>query len=415
MIKKILIALLILPAFVYAQKDDFITLPTGLKYKMIKVAGQPKAAVGNMVKLFITYTTKNDSVIFSSSMIGEPAEIQLSAPKVHGDPMEGFAMLGKGDSAIFLILVDSLYKGGQLPSFAKHGDYLKLSVGMISNLTMEEYQVYKSNEAKMQVETDDKLIQDYIKTHNLDAQKTSSGLYYVITQKGTGPMPISGRKVKVNYTGKLLNGNIFDSSLNPGRTPFEFPLGQGKVIRGWDEGVALLPVGTKATLLIPSALGYGAHGMGAAIPANAVLVFEIEVLGVDDKPQLSNEDEIKNYIQTHNLNAQRTASGLYYIVDQQGSGAKPQAGKVVTVNYTGKLMDGTIFDSSLNPGREPFTFTLGVGQVISGWDEGIALFNVGGKGTLIIPSNLGYGEQGAGGSIPPNAVLIFEIEVVAAN
>ncbi|HAP01209.1 MAG TPA: peptidylprolyl isomerase [Bacteroidetes bacterium] len=286
---------------------------------------------------------------------------------------------------------------------------------MISNLTMEEYQVCKANDAKKQVEADDKLIQDYIKSHDLKAQKTADGLYYVITQQGTGPMPMVGRKVKVNYTGKLLNGNIFDSSLNPGRTPFEFPLGQNKVIHGWDEGVALLPVGTKATLLIPSALGYGDHGMGASIPANAVLIFDIEVLGVDDKPQVSNEDEIKNYIKANNLNAQRTASGLYYIVDQQGSGAKPQAGKVVTVNYTGKLLDGTIFDSSLNPGREPFTFTLGVGQVISGWDEGIALFNVGGKGTLIIPSNLGYGEQGAGGSIPPNAVLIFEIEVVAAN
>lgn len=87
----------------------------------------------------------------------------------------------------------------------------------------------------------------------------------------------------------------------------------------------------------------------------------------------------------------------------------------ITVNYTGKLEDGTIFDSSKSPGREPFVFTLGVGMVIKGWDEGFNGMRVGGKRTLTIPPEMGYGAQGAGGIIPPNATLIFEVELLGVE
>lgn len=95
-----------------------------------------------------------------------------------------------------------------------------------------------------------------------------------------------------------------------------------------------------------------------------------------------------------------------------GTGAEAVAGKAVTVNYTGTLTDGTKFDSSLNPGREPFTFNLGAGEVIEGWDKGVAGMKVGGKRKLTIPPQLGYGERGAGASIPPNSTLIFEVELL---
>ena len=120
---------------------------------------------------------------------------------------------------------------------------------------------------------------------------------------------------------------------------------------------------------------------------------------------------IEDYLRKNNIHSQKTSSGLAYIIEKQGDGAKAEAGKTVTVNYTGKLLDGKVFDSSLNPGRTPLSFKLGRGQVIKGWDEGIALFNVGGKGTLIIPSTLAYGARAAG-SIPPNSILIFDIEVL---
>ncbi|MCX6705208.1 MAG: FKBP-type peptidyl-prolyl cis-trans isomerase [Candidatus Woesebacteria bacterium] len=98
-----------------------------------------------------------------------------------------------------------------------------------------------------------------------------------------------------------------------------------------------------------------------------------------------------------------------------GTGAEALAGKKITVNYTGTLTDGTKFDSSLNPGRTPFEFTLGVGEVIQGWDQGFAGMKVGGKRKLTIPSSLGYGATGTGGVIPPNATLIFEVELLGVE
>jgi FKBP-type peptidyl-prolyl cis-trans isomerase len=107
----------------------------------------------------------------------------------------------------------------------------------------------------------------------------------------------------------------------------------------------------------------------------------------------------------------KTASGLEYVETQAGTGAQAQDGRNVSVHYTGRLQDGTVFDSSVSRGV-PITFKLGVGQVIKGWDEGIALMKVGSKAQLIIPPDLGYGASGAGGVIPPNATLIFDVELI---
>ena len=106
-----------------------------------------------------------------------------------------------------------------------------------------------------------------------------------------------------------------------------------------------------------------------------------------------------------------TDSGLQYVDITEGTGAMPQAGQRVTVHYTGTLEDGTKFDSSRDRGR-PFTFQIGVGQVIKGWDEGVSTKRVGGQRQLVIPAELGYGSRGAGGVIPPNATLIFDVELL---
>jgi peptidylprolyl isomerase len=106
-----------------------------------------------------------------------------------------------------------------------------------------------------------------------------------------------------------------------------------------------------------------------------------------------------------------TDSGLQYIDLVEGTGATPQAGQTVVVHYTGTLENGTKFDSSRDR-NQPFSFQLGAGRVIRGWDEGISTMKVGGRRQLIIPSDLGYGARGAGGVIPPNATLIFDVELL---
>ncbi|QXE85624.1 FKBP-type peptidyl-prolyl cis-trans isomerase [Geomonas nitrogeniifigens] len=110
----------------------------------------------------------------------------------------------------------------------------------------------------------------------------------------------------------------------------------------------------------------------------------------------------------------KARSGLKYLDLQPGTGRVPQKGKKVRVHYTGWLQDGTKFDSSLDR-EKPIMFTLGTGEVIKGWDEGLASMKVGGKRRLIIPAKLGYGEKGAGGKIPPNADLVFDVELIDAE
>ena len=124
--------------------------------------------------------------------------------------------------------------------------------------------------------------------------------------------------------------------------------------------------------------------------------------------------KFENWITSTYPTAKKTNSGLWYVIERQGDGAQAVAGKTVSVHYSGKLMDGREFDNSYSR-NEPIEFKLGVGQVIPGWDEGIALMKVGAKYKLIIPSELGYGKRGAGGVIPPNATLIFDTELVAVK
>jgi FKBP-type peptidyl-prolyl cis-trans isomerase len=112
---------------------------------------------------------------------------------------------------------------------------------------------------------------------------TPSGLIYIITKRSTGRKPRPGETVVVNYTGLLTSGVKFDSSLDRGQ-PFKFKLGEGRVIKGWDEGIEKLRVGEQATLIIPSELGYGARGSGGIIPPDATLVFIVELMGIEEPP-----------------------------------------------------------------------------------------------------------------------------------
>ena len=140
---------------------------------------------------------------------------------------------------------------------------------------------------------------------------------------------------------------------------------------------------------------------------NTFTTAQVEIEKVNSENARKSSEEIKKITE----GATKTKSGLAYIMSKEGSGSKPTAGTIVSVHYTGKLADGSKFDSSYDR-NAPIEFPLGEGRVIPGWDEGISLLKVGGKATFIIPPHLAYGTKGAGGVIPPNATLIFEVELM---
>ncbi|MCK6628104.1 MAG: FKBP-type peptidyl-prolyl cis-trans isomerase [Anaerolineae bacterium] len=234
-------------------------------------------------------------------------------------------------------------------------------------------------------------------------------MQYVVVEEGTGETPKPGDLVKVHYTGTLEDGTKFDSSVDRGE-PIEFVLGRGQVIPGWDEGIGLMKVGGKCKLIIPPDLAYGESGAGGVIPPNATLNFDVELVSAEPGPPPPPEAPTT----VDEADFTTTESGLKYYDLEEGTGETIGEGQTAVVHYTGWLEDGTMFDSSLLRG-DPFSFPVGAGQVIPGWDEGVASMKVGGKRQLVIPADLAYGESGAGGVIPPNATLIFEVELLGVE
>ncbi|GAA4292089.1 FKBP-type peptidyl-prolyl cis-trans isomerase [Aestuariibaculum suncheonense] len=247
----------------------------------------------------------------------------------------------------------------------------------------------------------DEEIQAYISENNLTAEKTATGLYYVIDEQGTGEMPTQASdRVKVIYTGYLTNGDVFDESTEGASFYLQY------VIPGFAEGLTKFKEGGRGKIIIPAHLGYGSSKQND-IPAGSVIIFDIELVYVNYKTE--NDIQIQEYLTENNIEAQSTGSGLYYVINEPGTGVYPTSSDKVTVAYTGSFLDGNIFGESTVSGS-----TVALDQVIEGWKEGIPYFNEGSKGTLYIPSHLGYGNYYYNG-IPGGSVLIFDIELKSVN
>ncbi|MCC2547534.1 FKBP-type peptidyl-prolyl cis-trans isomerase [Hymenobacter sp. BT175] len=291
---------------------DFAKTKSGIEYKVFKSEGGKyssrevtpegdatyKDRTGKIMALNVEYRTAKDSVLFNSrkQQMGIPMRIELQEVKTKGGIEEAIALLQPGDSGVFRFNVDTIFAKSfkqPVPPFMKKAGntmtmYVKAEkIQSREEATADQQKMMEEQQRKMmayaeqQLKKDDVILQDYIKKNNLTAQKDPSGIYYVVTQTGTGAKPKQGQTVSVNYKGTLLDGKEFDSSVksNAGK-PIEFPLGVGQVIPGWDKGIALLNKGSKATLLIPSSLAYGQRGAGADIPADAVLRFDVELVDV---------------------------------------------------------------------------------------------------------------------------------------
>lgn len=289
------------------KEDNFAKLDNGVEYKFVELGSSDRATqMGDVIEFHIIQKT-GDSVMGDSrsQQGGQPIQQIIANPNKPLDLMSGFAMMRAGDKAIFRIATKDIQaqsQGQALPEWLSKNEYIIFDVEAVSikpsaevkKEQEEQRKKMEEEQAKMMADMEAqnkagagasvKAIDDYLAKNKItNFKKTASGLIYVVHQQGSGAKPTEGQTVSVNYTGKLINGKVFDSNTDPKFNhvqPFEVQVGKGMVIKGWDEGLMLFNKGTKATLYIPSDLGYGARGAGEDIPANAALVFDIEVLDI---------------------------------------------------------------------------------------------------------------------------------------
>lgn len=271
------------------------TTESGLEYKYLRKGEEQAPDSGQILALQMVYLTEDDSVLFDSREQDMPLGVPVKDPNMQGMLAEGFQMLHKGDSIEFVVPAKNFFTQTArmpVPAGIEEGSNMVFRVGVQDVMTeeayremqMEEYRKQQEEAMKQQEEQlakDVVTIEEYLKENNIEAQKTESGLFYTIQKKGTGPEVDAGDEVSVHYRGKLLNGTAFDNSYDRGE-PFTLNVGEGMVIRGWDEGLQQLREGSEATFYIPSPLGYGNRAMGQVIDANSILVFDVEVVDVKE-------------------------------------------------------------------------------------------------------------------------------------
>jgi len=285
------------------------TTPSGLTYTVVKQGeGQP-VEDGNFLLLNMIYKDGSDSVWVDTKERGVPMVImkQDSVWKnSEGSIEQVFLDLKPGDSVQFSVKANDLFQNtwkAPIPEGVDPEGMFKFVIGVDKSMNQQELRTWQqemmakqqkiqAEKAAEQLSKDVETIDSYLAENGIEAEKTDSGLRYVITEEGNGKKAEKGDVVEVNYVGKVLNGPYFDTSIESVAKeqglykeqreykPFELTLGTGGVIKGWDEGLTYLTEGAKATLYIPSPLAYGPRARSAEIGPNSILVFDVELVSV---------------------------------------------------------------------------------------------------------------------------------------
>jgi len=283
---KALLYILCIPVLASCVKGGMKTNPNGMKYQFHTENKGVKPKTGDIMNMAMTYYAQGasgDSLLFNTAKINDTLfQVVLMEPSFKGAVEEGFSMMSAGDSATFIVSADSVFEKTfheQLPPYIKKGSTLRFEVKLRDFKSKEAYEAEKKEKEEKAMTEEQSKIDDYIKANNIAVQPTASGLYFIETTPGKGKPAEAGKMVTVNYTGKFMDGKVFDTSVGKDK-PFEFTLGQGQVIPGWDEAVGMMKEGGKATIVVPSKIAYGARGAGGVIPPYSPLVFDVELVSV---------------------------------------------------------------------------------------------------------------------------------------
>jgi len=267
---------------------------SGLLYKIISDGKGEPVKRGQFLKF--EYSQKVHDSVLNSSANGMPAYVRIDSVGPMYSPVEIFGLLRKGDSAVVIMLADSLVNKmhGQLPPFMKKKDKIVLTLKVLDVFVSEDL-VSADRQKILDGEKDKEIkqIQDYLSKNSItNIQKTNEGVFYQILTPGTGPKVDSGKTVSIKYTGYTFDGKPFDSNVDSTKqiqahpmSVFEFKAGVSGAIEGMVKTITQFKKGDKGKMYIPSMLGYGAQGAGGAIKPFENLIFEIEVVDVTDAPK----------------------------------------------------------------------------------------------------------------------------------
>lgn len=259
-----------------------------------------KPKEGDVVRVSLVVKNDKDSILTDSkdAKFNRPGltyyEFPLMKPEFPGSFEEALGTMAVGDSASFLINVDSMYKGKDVPPFLKKGSLLTYETKLEKITSKEEAdkeRQKKMDEQKVMLEArkneEGKVLAKYLEDNKITVKPTASGLYFIEKSKGKGPHPKEGDVVKVNYTGRLMDGTVFDTNneaeakkagLYDEKRPYEpVDFKVGELVPGMNEALTMMSAGSKATIILPSALAYGERG-GGPIPPFSPMVFEVEIV-----------------------------------------------------------------------------------------------------------------------------------------
>lgn len=296
------------PQLVPAAAFNYKKLPSGLQYAFIvDKPTSPKPEEGGQISLNMQ-SQCNNRILYSTAaqFKGKPGVYGVAKPAFKGDLIEVIMLMTPGDSAVCLVDADALFKNAKskMPDFIKKGDKVQYFIKLVSvkskdkvikeqtaafEKQMKEQAAKQKAAAAKLVAKDDKALQAYFKKKTIVPIKTASGLYYTVIEEGTGEKAMPNDTVVMNYTGYFMDGKKFDSNVDTAFRhvqPFTFVLGRGSVVKGWDEGIALMKQGGKATFYLPSGLAYGPQSRPGSpanpggIPANSILLFDVELVKV---------------------------------------------------------------------------------------------------------------------------------------
>ncbi|MHA4810648.1 FKBP-type peptidyl-prolyl cis-trans isomerase [Flavitalea flava] len=285
-ISSYLIASLVLVTAVSCTSQEFKKTKSGLLYKIYSDGKGQTAKKGQFLKVNVVQKVR-DSVLYTSEG-GMPVYIPVDSARPVYSPTEIFSLLRKGDSAVVVLLADTLQKksGGQLPPFLKPKDKITVAFKVVDVFASEDLLASdRAQETAKEKDREVAAVESYLSKEKITAEKTTKGTYVVVQSVGDGTQVDSGKQVSVRYTGKLLpSGKVFESNMTgPTTEPFKFVVGKGQIIQGWDDGLRKFKKGGKGTLYIPAFLAYDQRpGPGQKPFEN--LIFEVEIVDVTDAP-----------------------------------------------------------------------------------------------------------------------------------